>query len=143
MPALIWINTSEEGPAPQQVKRVLAEYAAAALGWHRTPLSVFDIVFGERSTAPWIIRAAKLISSHVARPIAKGAMRMGEGKHIVLLNIRHYKQLLASETDPDRREALSRQLAEQEAKLQEMERKTASSRSRSQGAVAIGCHISS
>jgi len=48
---------------------------------------------------------------------------MGEGKHIVLLNIEHYKRLLASETDPDKREAVSRQLAEQETKLQEMEGK--------------------
>jgi hypothetical protein len=34
-----------------------------------------------------------------------------------------YKRLLASETDPDKREVLNRQLAEQEAKLQEMEGK--------------------
>jgi hypothetical protein len=41
----------------------------------------------------------------------------------VPLNIEHCKRLLASETDPDKRELLNRQLAEQEAKLQEMERK--------------------
>jgi hypothetical protein len=48
---------------------------------------------------------------------------MGERRQIVLLNIERYKRLLASETDPEKREALNRQLAEQEAKLQEMERK--------------------
>jgi hypothetical protein len=47
---------------------------------------------------------------------------MDDGKNIVRLNIEHYKRLLAGEIDPDRREALNRQLAEQEAKLQEMER---------------------
>jgi hypothetical protein len=53
MPALIWISTREEGPASQQAKRVLAEHAAAALaGLASTQLSAFDLVFGERSTAP-------------------------------------------------------------------------------------------
>ncbi len=48
---------------------------------------------------------------------------MDEAKNIVRLNIEHYKQLLATETDPDKRETISRLLAEQEVKLQEMERK--------------------
>jgi hypothetical protein len=50
---------------------------------------------------------------------------MGERKQIVLLNIEHYKWLLASETDPDERVALSRQPAEQEGKLQEMDGRSA------------------
>jgi hypothetical protein len=48
---------------------------------------------------------------------------MDEGKNIVRLNIEHYKRLLATETDPGRRETIARMLAEQEAKLKEMERK--------------------
>jgi hypothetical protein len=48
---------------------------------------------------------------------------MDDGKNIVQLNIEHYKWLLTIETDPDKREVLNRQLTEQEAKLQEMERK--------------------
>jgi hypothetical protein len=50
-------------------------------------------------------------------------MQNGRRQDIVRLNIEHYKWLLASETDPDKRKVLNRQLAEQEAKLQEMERK--------------------
>jgi hypothetical protein len=46
---------------------------------------------------------------------------MEEAKDIVRLNIEHYKRLLVSETDPEKRESISRLLAEQEAKLQEME----------------------
>jgi hypothetical protein len=34
----------------------------------------------------------------------------------------HYRRLLATETDPDKRETITGLLAEQEAKLQEMER---------------------
>jgi hypothetical protein len=49
-------------------------------------------------------------------------MRMDEGKDIVRLNIDHYKRLLATETNPDTRETITRLLAEQEAKLQEIER---------------------
>jgi hypothetical protein len=48
---------------------------------------------------------------------------MDEAKDNVRLNIEHYKRLLAAETDPDKRETISRLLAEQEAKLQELERK--------------------
>ncbi len=48
---------------------------------------------------------------------------MDEGKNIERLNIEHYKRLLATETDPGKRETITRLLAEQEAKLQEMERK--------------------
>jgi hypothetical protein len=48
---------------------------------------------------------------------------MDDGKNIVRLNIEHYKRLLASEIDPDQRKALNPQLADREAKLQEMERK--------------------
>lgn len=38
-------------------------------------------------------------------------------------NIEHYKQPLAGETDPSKREPVNRQLAEQEVKLQEKDRK--------------------
>ncbi len=48
---------------------------------------------------------------------------MDEGKAIVRLNIEHYKRLLATETDPNKLEAITKLLAEQEAKLQEIERK--------------------
>ncbi len=48
---------------------------------------------------------------------------MGEGKEIVRLNIEHYKRLLTTETDPKKRETITRLLAEQEAKLRELERK--------------------
>jgi hypothetical protein len=48
---------------------------------------------------------------------------MDDGKNIVRLNVQRYKRLLTSETDLGKREALNRQLAEQEAKLQEMGRK--------------------
>jgi hypothetical protein len=58
------------------------------------------------------LREKKNISQH-----------MDEAKDIVRLNIERYKRLLACETDPDERRALNRRLAEQEAKLQEMERK--------------------
>ncbi len=47
---------------------------------------------------------------------------MDEGKDIVRLNIDHYKRLLATETNPDMRQTITRLLAEQEAKLQEIER---------------------
>jgi hypothetical protein len=54
----------------------------------------------------------------------KGATQMvDEGKEIVRLNIAYYKRQLATETDPTKRERVSRLLAEQEAKLQEIERK--------------------
>ena len=47
---------------------------------------------------------------------------MGEGKNIVRLNIEHYRRLLATETDPKKLETITRLLAEQEAKLKELER---------------------
>jgi hypothetical protein len=46
-----------------------------------------------------------------------------EGKNIVRLNIEHYKRLLATETDPGKRETITKLLAEQETKLLEIERK--------------------
>jgi hypothetical protein len=46
-----------------------------------------------------------------------------EGKEIVRLNIEYYKRQLAAETDPTKREIITKLLAEQEAKLQEIERK--------------------
>jgi hypothetical protein len=42
---------------------------------------------------------------------------MDDGKNIVRLNIEHYKRLLATETNPGKREAFNRQLAEQDANL--------------------------
>ncbi len=48
---------------------------------------------------------------------------MDESKNILLLNIEHYQRLLATETDPKKRETIARLLAEQLAKLREIERK--------------------
>jgi hypothetical protein len=48
---------------------------------------------------------------------------MDESKKIILLNIEYYQRLLAAETDPKEREVIARLLAEQQAKLQERERK--------------------
>jgi hypothetical protein len=48
---------------------------------------------------------------------------MDESKKIILLNIEHYQQLLATEPDQKKRETIARQLAEQQAKLREIERK--------------------
>jgi hypothetical protein len=46
---------------------------------------------------------------------------MDEAKDIVQLNIAYYRELLVRETDPKKRATVSRLLAEQEAKLGEME----------------------
>jgi hypothetical protein len=48
---------------------------------------------------------------------------MDESKKIILLNIEYYQRLLTTETDPKEREAIARLLAEQQAKLREIERK--------------------
>jgi hypothetical protein len=48
---------------------------------------------------------------------------MDESKKIILLNIGHYQRQLATETDPKKREAIARLLANQQAKLEELERK--------------------
>ena len=48
---------------------------------------------------------------------------MDEAKNNIRLNIEHYKRLLATESDPHKLETITRLLAEQEAKLQEIERK--------------------
>jgi hypothetical protein len=47
---------------------------------------------------------------------------MDESKHVLLLNIEHYQRLLATETDPKKRQTIARLLAEQQAKLKEIER---------------------
>jgi hypothetical protein len=41
---------------------------------------------------------------------------------IAKLNIEHYRRLLATETDPKKRETITRLLAEEEAKLRELEK---------------------
>jgi hypothetical protein len=56
-------------------------------------------------------------------PLASPQYRMDESKKIILLNIEYYQRLLATETDPKEREAIARLLAEQQAKLREIERK--------------------
>jgi hypothetical protein len=48
---------------------------------------------------------------------------MDERKNILLLNIEYYQRLLATETDQKKRETIVRLLAEQNAKLEEIERK--------------------
>jgi hypothetical protein len=48
---------------------------------------------------------------------------MDEGKNMVRLNIEYYQRLLATETDLGKRETITRLLVEQEAELQQMERK--------------------
>ena len=48
---------------------------------------------------------------------------MDEGKNIVRLNIEYYQRLLAAETDLGKRETITRLPAEQEAELQQMDRK--------------------
>jgi len=86
---------------------------------------VFDIVFGEQSTGTldYSGRQASL-PSHLARPAPREERaRMDEAKNIIRLNIEHYKRLLATESDPHKLETITRLLAEQEAKLQEIERK--------------------
>ena len=47
---------------------------------------------------------------------------MDEIKQIVQLNIEHYRRMLAAETDSKKRATITRLLAEQEAKLRELER---------------------
>jgi len=42
-------------------------------------------------------------------------------KTVTLLNIEHYRKLLANETDDTRRQAIARLLAEEEAKLARLE----------------------
>ncbi len=71
-----------------------------------------------------LARATKLVppaTAHVRTK--KDATRMDESKAIVRLNIEYYKRLLATQTDPNKLETIARLLAEQEAKLQEIERK--------------------
>jgi hypothetical protein len=48
---------------------------------------------------------------------------MEESKKIILLNIEYLQELLTTETDQKNREAIARLLAEQQAKLGEIERK--------------------
>lgn len=47
---------------------------------------------------------------------------MDDAKFIVRLNIEHFERLLAAETSPKKRELITRLLAEQAAKLSEIER---------------------
>jgi len=46
-------------------------------------------------------------------------------KNIARLNIEHFRRLLEAETDPKKRETITRLLAEEEAKLREIEQRKA------------------
>jgi hypothetical protein len=48
---------------------------------------------------------------------------MDKPSAIARLNIEHYRRLLATETDTDKRATLSRLLSEEEAKLRELEKR--------------------
>jgi hypothetical protein len=50
-------------------------------------------------------------------------------KFVARANIDHYRKLLAKETDPSKREALARLLAEEEVKLQGLTQKPSDRRS--------------